>query len=613
MLYEELNANFPLIMDKFAKVKELLDEHNKLNLEREPYKLKYAAIELLKEIELDLNNRLNNEPEEKDNDMLTILLATAHLKTGLLNADTEELKTAEEQFMKCIDLLRGRELEPKSIVLVIAALNHLGIIWSQWSQPEKAKTFLDRAKQIYKDYTDQPNPEEPIDLISSFDIVDTKEGLSFKQVLDKLNILTLYYLAQVYGALKNHHKSAVYCHITLRMQLEQNEITNDLDYIEWALNAATLSQCFLTNEGFTQARHHLAAAYYILEKYEQIMKDKESEMDSEVAAAEHERFKHRSADVARCWAKYGILLLSSSINRLVKKVESEETDSNDTEDSSQLDSKGEKDSEKDTEKSYDDLKFDSLMDDIKPIVNQITDAYLLDFDDAKPVFLNVQKWLDLAKTYYTLENHASDYVEIIRDLSSAYKYLSFFEENEDRQAKMHKRRIDILEATVKELNPQYYKNVCRRIWIELSTTYSDILDIKLDRLRANNDRAEPQALNKINNLAKSAIKSYQFFLDSLDSNTTDGRNITFPADLEQPALSAYFLMGGLYNKMITFDKSVQLVNTQNSLNAYRFIIDYCETHPEAAEMMKEEFNLCKEIVNLLPVKINKLRLELMDK
>ncbi|KAI4501308.1 hypothetical protein M0802_003681 [Mischocyttarus mexicanus] len=608
MFCEGLNERFPLIMEKFAKIKEILEEDNKSNLEREPYKLKYAAIDLLKEIKLNLSNSLNTEQEEKDNNLLTLLLATAHLQTGLLHANTEELKVAEEQFMKCIDLLRGKELEPKAVALVLVTLNQLGIIWFQWSQLEKAKAFLDRAKQIYKDYGDQENSEDPIDFLSNFSIVEIKKDFSFKLVLDRINILTLYYLAQVYGALKNHHKSAVYCHITLRMQLEQNKVTKDLDYIDWALNAATLSQCFLENEGFTQARHHLAAAYYILEKYETIMKEKESETESEIAAAEYEHFKHRSADVARCWAKYGILLLSASINRLVEKVESDETDSNDTGDS-QLDSKVEKDSEK----SFDDLKFDILMDDIKPIVNQITDAYLLDFDDAKPVFLNIQNWLDKAKAYYTLENHASDYVEIIQDLSSAYKYLSFFEESEDRRAKMHKRRIDILEATVKELNPQYYKNVCRRVWIELSTIYSDIMDIKVDRLRANNDRAEPQALIKINNLAKSAIKSYQYFLDSLDNNSTDGRNMTFPPDLEKLALGAYFQIGALHNKMFTFDKSVQLVNTQNSLNAYRFIIDYCETHPEAAEMMKEEFNLCKEIVNLLPIKVNRLRQELMDK
>ncbi|KAL2727125.1 hypothetical protein V1478_007403 [Vespula squamosa] len=608
MSFEQLNGKLSFITEKFAEVRELLDEHRKSDLEREPYKLKYAAIDLLKEIELNLNNTINNEQEEKDKNVAMLLLAITHLNRGILHADTEELKAAEEQFMKCIDLLRGRELEPEGVLPVLATLNQLGIIWSQWSQPAKAKAFLDRAEQIYKDFTDTKNSCcDPIDLISNFGIVDTKEGLSTKHVLEKIHTLTLYYLAQVYGALKNHHKSAVYCHITLRRQLEQNEVIQDLDYIEWALNAATLSQYFMENEGFTQARHHLVAAYYILEKYENMMKEKKNETDSEVAAAEYERFKHRSADVARCWAKYGILLLSLSKQRLIQKAEKDETDSSDTRDS-QLNSK----SEKDSEKSFDDLKFDILMDDIKPFVNQITDTYLLDFNDARPVFLNIQKWLDQAKAYYTLDNHASDYVEIIQDISQAYKYLSFFEESEDRQAKMHKRRIDILEATVKELNPQYYKTACRQIWMELSETYSDILDIKLDRLRISEDKADPHALIKINHLAKSAIKNFQLFLDSLENNSTDARTVTFPHDLVQPALGAYFQMGRLYNKIITLDKSIQLQNTQNSINAYRFVIDYCETHPEAAEIMKQELNLCKEIVNLLPMKVNKLRQELLE-
>jgi hypothetical protein len=32
-----------------------------------------------------------------------------------------------------------------------------------------------------------------------------------------------------------------------------------------------------------------------------------------------ERFRHRSADVARCWAKYGLMLLSNSRERLMSE------------------------------------------------------------------------------------------------------------------------------------------------------------------------------------------------------------------------------------------------------------------------------------------------------
>lgn len=68
---------------------------------------------------------------------------------------------------------------------------------------------------------------------------------------------------QIYGTLKDELRSSVYCHNTLKRQLE----SKDYDPIEWALNAATLSQFFMTRNGFKQARHHLAAASYVLEKY----------------------------------------------------------------------------------------------------------------------------------------------------------------------------------------------------------------------------------------------------------------------------------------------------------------------------------------------------------
>jgi hypothetical protein len=42
-----------------------------------------------------------------------------------------------------------------------------------------------------------------------------------------------------------------------------------------------------------------------------------------------ERFKHRSADVARCWAKYGLLLLSNSKERLMSEANENESETSD--------------------------------------------------------------------------------------------------------------------------------------------------------------------------------------------------------------------------------------------------------------------------------------------
>lgn len=585
---------------KFKEVRKLLNDHEKFSTENEPYKIKYQAIEVLKTMETDLTNMLTDMPEEQKGEEV-IMLAVVHLNLGLLHADTEELKAGEEQFMKCINLLKNKELEPEAILTVLSALNQLGIIWSQWNQPVKAKSFLDQAEQIYNDFKNTNHEcRNPIHMAQNFGIEEVKDELSPEEILEKIHTLTLYYLAQIYSSLKDHRKSAIYCHMTLRRQLCTIDMP-DFDYVHWALNAATLSQYFMENDAFSQARHHLAAASYVLRKYEDILNKKtENDKDSEIVAAEWEEFKHRGADVARCWAKYGILLLSLSKQRLLEKSETEQKNTqSDNKDSSKL-------------KMIEDLKFDVLEKDIKPIVNQITDEYLLTFDDARLVFLNAQKWLEQAKTYYSLENHASDHVLIVQDISQAYKYLSFFEEQEDRQAKIHKRRIDILENVIKELNPQYYKPACRQIWIELGETYSEILDIKLDRLRASDANPTPQALIKINHLAKSAIKNFQTFLDSLEIRNSNSGIDPFPDDVIQPALFSYFHLGRLYNKIMTPDKTIQLENTQNSYNAYKYVVDYCEKYPKAAEIMKVELNLCRELVNLLPMKIRRLRETVMN-
>lgn len=64
-----------------------------------------------------------------------------------------------------------------------------------------------------------------------------------------------------------------------------------------------------------QARHHLSAAVYILDEFEKVMI--KPEMTENEKSAITEEFKHRSADVNRCWAKYGLNLLADSRERLL--------------------------------------------------------------------------------------------------------------------------------------------------------------------------------------------------------------------------------------------------------------------------------------------------------
>jgi len=554
------------------------------------YEKKSKAVEILMEILEALTHCKET--------LCTVATAITHLNIGILQADMEDTGLATEYFKKCIDLLEDSKLTAEGILPAISVNNQLGLIYAQRGLYEEAKDFLKQAEGLYIKFTEDVRLE-PVHMVTIMGIEEIEGDLCAKSILEKLHTLTLYYLAQVCRELDDKCNFALYCHRTLSKQLSQNKITQDLDYVDWALNAATISQYFIEQDKFPQARHHLAAASCILEKYLEILRAKGTRETSESIAAEYENYDHRSASVARCWAKYGIALLEASKERLLKKAEQEDQDS-------KVSNEVNKYSQTET---MEDPRFTDLEPELESITNEITDMYLLDFNDARPVFLNVRKWLDKAKEYYTFENHASDYAWIAQDLSQAYKHLAFFEDNEDRQARMHKRRIDILEEVIEGLCPRFYRNVCREIWIELAETYSEILDLKIDRLQASNEKPTAQMIAKIERLARSSIKHYQSYLNSLEMSKSESGVESFSDDSLYPALSTYFHIGRLYNKIITSDVQQKIENMQNSIDAYSFVVNYYDKHPEKQKKLeKYEFiKLSKEFVTLLPLTLDRLK------
>ncbi|KYQ49183.1 KIF1-binding protein like protein [Trachymyrmex zeteki] len=561
---ERVNHPGSWVKEKYQEVQQLL-EHGAKSDPNKLYEKKSKAVEILMEILEALTHCKET--------LCTVAAAITYLNIGILRADMEDTGFATECYKKCIDLLEDSKLTSEGILPAISANNQLEDIGL-----------------------------DPVHMVTIMGIEEIEGNLCAKSILEKLHTLTLYYLAQVCRELDDKCNFALYCHRTLSKQLSQNKITQDLDYVDWALNAAAISQYFVEQDKFPQARHNLAAASFILEQYSEILKAKGTRETSEIIAAQYENYDHGSANIARCWAKYGIALLGASKERLMKRAEEEDEDSKPAKVADEV----YKYSHTET---MEDPRFVDLEPELESITNEVTDMYLLDFNDARPVFLNVRKWLDKAKEYYTFENHASDYAWIVQDLSQAYKYLAFFEDNEDRQARMHKRRIDILEEVIEGLSSRFYRIVCREIWIELAETYSEILDLKIDRLQASNERPTAHVTAKIERLARNSIKHYQSYLNSLEMSKSKNGVESFSDDLFYPALYTYFHVGRLYNKIITSDIQQKIENMQNSVDAYSFVVNYYDKHPEKQKKLeKYEFiKLSKEFVTLLPLTIDRLK------
>ncbi|TMW50297.1 hypothetical protein DOY81_004617 [Sarcophaga bullata] len=232
---------------------------------------------------------------------------------------------------------------------------------------------------------------------------------------------------------------------------------------------------------------------------------------------------------------------------------------------------------------------------------RISCDYCLTFDDAKEVYHFVTKWLDIAKEYYTPENEATEYAKIIQDYAELYQHIAFFEEDPVNQSKMQKRRAKYYEELLELLNPTFYMSICRECWYGAGLAYCAILDIKLECFEANRT-PNPQVLNKINQVCKQAIENFKSYINSYtDKDGSLKTNID--VEEQRTLLFAHFYLGRLHYKMITPDQNLQLENLSNSLKYYKLFIDECAKLEEASKLLQAEIGVCREMVNLLPLKI----------
>lgn len=563
------------IKEKFELAQKLVEECKSDSLE--PYKNHYKSREILIELEAKLEKIVDGTDDNQDMLVFKAILGYVLKDIGKINSFVDETNPADVYLNKSLNLLENHPLEPEVIICYVDTLNQLGILWSKLDDNEKSMEFLIRSEKAANDF--KATSKKPLTIFDIFGTSDEIEKGKGEESLEKTCTLTYFYLAQVFGTAGELEASGKYCHLTLKRQLE----LNDYEPVDWALNAATLSQYYFGKNMLKQSRHLLAAANYILGNYSDELEKKQLTEDQRATAVEN--LKHRTADVDLCYGKYCIYILTTSIERLMQENE-------------------------ESKKEMDPVQFqvnehcEEFALDLALYEREVTDDFVLTFDDAKEVFLAAQSYLNKAKEYYSLENEASQYARIIQDYAHLFKHLAFFEEDAGTQSKLHKRRADQLEGVLSQLNETYYMNICRELMFELGLTYSDMLDIKCDQLKFH--EVQPTALSKINVLCHKAIKKFQEFEDTYKDKKTGAIPENLDVDEVQVVACANFNLGRLYYKIITPDKRMQLENTSNSYKHYKVFIDFCEKHQLVAERMQGELGVTRSMCELLPLKVKKL-------
>ena len=594
----------------FINAQKLSDVDSKYDPDTEPFKSKYEARKMFSKL---YENVMETHKNDQDQFIYSIISSALNLVLGNNYIDTEETSTGEELLIKCIDTLEEHSLDKRCCAVIIEAYNNLGILYSSRSLLDKSLTMLSKSEKLYISFKHDIGgfpylPYEMFDIQEQDDIcfisIDKKREDHFEETYTH----TLYYIAQVHASLENNSTSASYCHETLHRQLKSFKY----DPIDWAMNAAGLSQYYMIQNQFNMARHCLASSMVILteEGEPQTKVQPLTGEEGQDDIHECEKLPRAWANLYRCFVKYGLSLMSSSKERLINELSDYE----------KKDEVAVGDHNADKKQSSSELNFRESSKEKKPDLyfdleltraeSLITDEFLLTFDDARIVFLQVQAWLNSAKEYYTIDEHCSDYIEIIQDNSKLYQQLSFFEMDFQRQCQMHKKRVDLLQQLNKELNPQYFLMVNRQLLYEMAEIYMAILDLKLAIVESNQPPTA-HCRRKINQLAEQSIKQYDVYLETL-KETNKIMPEKFADEDERPALVAWFCMGRLYSKFMECDPLKRISNVEMSMEYYKKLVDYCNKHSTAKTKMTQEFAICEEMIDLLPAKIRHISSRILD-
>lgn len=577
----------------FHSVEELIKQWPN-DPEDHPYKSLYKGRHILESLLKTVESACNGRQEEET---WSTLLACIAFQLGRNYADCSEPALAEVQFQAVVDYLKPFSLRPECIVLLMQASNHTGVIWAERRENEKALGFLLQSKLYYEGYkacSDAPPPwhetrylkeEHPDE--SGEERESTLAEECWKH-FEMVHTYTLYFLAQVYGNMGESGTSALYCHATLRRQLQSKEF----DGIDWSLNSAALSQYFITSGRFAQGRHCLCSADRVLADWE---KGREEELSSNDSW--REKVDQTRADLARCWIKY-------SINALKESIEKMKNEQGGVEGKGEASGNGgsepcggaETDVEAEVVETFQGLDVSDL-EECVPAVLATT------FEEARAYFLFAQQCVESAKAFFTLNSHASDYAVIVQDYSSLFRLLAQFEQDPERKCRMHKRRADMLSDLSNQLNPQHFLVICRQCQYELGEVYYEMADLKIV-LVTEKDSPPPQAIVKINRLLGSSMAQFQQFVDSF---STGASSMDIPEEYLRSCLMAQMWIARSHTRLIVTSPEVEATNVRASLAAYQWVLNLAEKNPAAKESCSKELDICKEMVQLLPGKLAKLQ------
>jgi len=201
-----------------------------------------------------------------------------------------------------------------------------------------------------------------------------------------------------------------------------------------------------------------------------------------------------------------------------------------------------------------------------------------------------------AKAFFILDGFVTDHFAVLSLESGLLGTLLAFETDPARRIAMHKRRIELLQPPLVELNENAYVQIYRQALYDVASIRSDILELKMSQLQ---NEPEPRRGKKLAPFLADTIAAHGAFLSRFE---VEGKP---PTKVDEESAQAYV------TSRLSLARAHSKLVTESSLGAalgqYKIISIFLKADSVAG--LEGEAKVCDEMIELLPLRITHLKRE----
>ena len=501
---------------------------------------------------------------------------------GSFNASNEDPSVCEEPFTKSIKYFNSlpTNIKKKFVNYYQEIFNNLGIIYYNRGEIKKGLEHFAKAEQIYNTFflnltKDNDNKfifsndlsaflnnicdEDSINMLYNFETADFEKN---KKIFEHNYTLTIFYFAQAFTKLNFRKKAIHFCSVTLKRQIENNEY----DLKDAVNNCINLSDFYLETQNFAQTEYILKCALSLIPQ-------------------DLTQKKKLRASVQAQLGKYYLERLKLAL-LLVRKNTSIANEKN----------------------------LDELVNKKQFLINNLTNIEftkikdIQNLEDAKSIFRKGNTQLKRALQVFVMDGYVTDHIKITQTISQLYKYLILFEPDNARIFAMEDRRINLLEPMVKVINHKVYVIQWQELSLELAEIFCEIFESNFEIFKKNPKKIEQKKIEEINEFAKKSLFYYEDIIGYIENEYGKETEKKFEDFITIITIKSN--IARLYSKIIFLNDTKKRVDSlKKSLDIYNQVYKLLKGAKDIfgdKEELKENLNMCEEMIGMLPIKIDKV-------